>query len=111
MHNGHFVFFWSDSFGLSASFASSKVSISAPSGLRSPVIIIRAVGYDRMASKYLVAVQDCFPSLGSVWIGPKALSQPGELFHLVLGVGFLFPLLYFATHQQQLLLPLHPVRL
>lgn len=64
MHNGHFFLL----FGLSASFAH---------GLWSPVIVIRAVGYDRMVWALFESVQ-------------KAPSQPGTLFHLVLGVGFLF---------------------
>lgn len=48
-----------------------------PHGLWSPVTVIRAVGYDRMVWALCESVQ-------------KAPSQPGTLFHLVLGVGFLF---------------------
>lgn len=106
--------FWLDSFGLSASFAQARWASSAPSGPWSPVIVICAVGYDRMVSKHSGAVQSCFLSLGSVWMGPKgSLSARGA--HPPGGFlerGFLALLpLYFATHQQQLLLPLHPVRL
>lgn len=57
-----------------------------------------------------VAVEDWFPSWGSAVIGPKGHLSARET--VPLDFGFLiFLLLYFVIHQQQLLLPLHPVPL
>lgn len=42
-------------------------------------------------SKYSVAVQDCFPSLGSVWIGPKGSLWARGALPSGVGVGFLSP--------------------
>lgn len=77
----------------------STVSTFCSFGLWSPGIVIHAVGMAGWS-----AVQDCFPSLGSVWPAPKgSLSARGTLPPGV-GCGFVFLFLYFATHQQQFLL-------
>lgn len=66
-------------------------------GLWSLVIVIRTVADDHVVWALCESVQ-------------KAPSQPGDTLTPGVGCEFLvFLLLYFATHQQQLLLPLHPV--
>lgn len=75
--------------------------------------VLHAAGRDGAASMRMRRrLQDCFPSLGSVLVHPQGhLSARGTI-PPDLGPGFLlFLSLSFATHQQQLLPPLHPVHL